>query len=342
MKKSEYYDTVSRSGFLAFANALGATFGLSVPVEGPAMIFPPELASGRLEFYEVNPGFAIGLADCVFHHDMKISQGAVAGSDHYRILFNVGDEAWQMTNHDGSRIQCGNSLADAVLFSTNSMETTAHIASGQRLKVIVLHYHRSWSVQYLLRSNIPIKVSRLQQFVRHEPMQFSASMDLQSYEYIQQMLQVDAPVRVRVRLLEGYAYQLMALFFNNMVSDKSSDGQRLLSEDAMRIIQLKEKIEQQLEEPLISLEKAAGLCLMSRTKFINMFRAMFQKNYGAFFLELKMEKAKLLLQSGRPIADVGYELGYVNISHFIKSFRLHFGITPGAWQQQNKTPQAGT
>jgi len=334
MKEAPYYDTTSRSGAIAFAKALGAAFGLPVVVDGPRIVLPPELGTGRLEFYEVNQGFAIGLIDCVMHQSTKLVQGAVAGSDNYRVLFNIGDQPWQMTNHDGSSVQCGTSLADAVLFTSNSMNSTVYWEAGQHLKAVMIHFQRNWSVQYLLHNTIPIRVNSLKQFVNYEPMQFLAKLDLRSQEFVEEMLQLDIPVRIRVRKLEGYAYQLMALFFNNMVEAKSEGAERFLSEDAMRVMQLKEQQEQGLDEPIMPLEKAAEACLMSRTKFIHIFRKLFQKNYGVFFQELKMDKAKILLAQGLPIAETGYEVGYINPSHFIKAFRLRFGITPGTWQQQ--------
>jgi len=44
---------------------------------------------------------------------------------------------------------------------------------------------------------------------------------------------------------------------------------------------------------------------------------------------------KLLRQQKKSVTDVTYDLGYSSISHFIKLFKDHTGLTPKQYQLEN-------
>jgi two-component system response regulator YesN len=47
-----------------------------------------------------------------------------------------------------------------------------------------------------------------------------------------------------------------------------------------------------------------------------------------------MRKARELLMVYRlPIKEIGSMVGYVDVAHFYRTFKKHFGITPGEMQR---------
>jgi AraC-like DNA-binding protein len=320
---------------LEFARALGKSIGDTVEVNGNQLVLPPLLGVGRVEYYDLNAAFSIAIIDCFFRKDIQLHQIVIAGSDGYKVLFNASDDPVHINGEKTETLSMGSSMADSIFFTSYTAAATIHIKRGQHLKLIALYFRHGWGVKYLAQNSIPVRVSRLKQFANYEPMQFSTCMDLKSSVFVKEMFLVKAPRRILSRILEGYAYQLMALFFNTLVEEEIGE-KRIISQDAMRIILLKEELEQNLYEPILTIEEAAQRCLVSRTKFLRLFNDLFQKSYGAFFVERKIELAKDLLDQGHSVMDAGYKVGYVNVSHFIKAFRVQYGITPGAYQQQGK------
>lgn len=63
---------------------------------------------------------------------------------------------------------------------------------------------------------------------------------------------------------------------------------------------------------------------------------VFAKEVGvpphAYQLQVRLKKATDLLASGKPLADVAYETGFCDQSHFQKSFKKKFRITPGHYK----------
>jgi AraC-like DNA-binding protein len=335
MKHVEYYHSINRSSFLQFANALGKATGEIVRVNGNELIMPPSLATGRLEYYDLKTGCSIEIVDCVFHKNIRLRQIVTSGSDGYKVLFNIGDAPVQINGEKTEAVNMGSSMADSVFFTSFTTGADVQIECGQSLKLIALYFRHDWGLKCMLRDSIPARVSRLKQFANYQPMQFSTCMDLKSRACIEEIFLMKAPPGMLLRMLEGCAYKLMALFFHNLVEEDVAE-KRIVSQDAMRIIQFKKQLEQKLYEPIPTVEEAAEKCLVSRTKFLRLFRELFEKSYGAFFIGRRISLAKDLLDQGLSVMDAGNEVGYINTSHFIKAFRKHYGFTPGNYQQQRK------
>ena len=62
-------------------------------------------------------------------------------------------------------------------------------------------------------------------------------------------------------------------------------------------------------------------------------KAGFKEIYGntvfGYLLDHKLDNARVLLDSKKyHVAEVAYQIGYTNPSHFIAAFRKKFGVTP--------------
>ncbi len=92
------------------------------------------------------------------------------------------------------------------------------------------------------------------------------------------------------------------------------------------------KVRQQILETLphkITVAELANNHNMSIRKLQQLFVQVFGKNISEFALSEKMNKAKDLLNTKQySVSEIGYFLGYSNLSHFSKAFKKQFGINP--------------
>lgn len=80
---------------------------------------------------------------------------------------------------------------------------------------------------------------------------------------------------------------------------------------------------------LPTIEYFAKEAEMSISKLQKSFKQVFGKSISQYALSYKMEEAKRMLSTKKyNISEVGYILGYTNLSHFSESFRKHFQINP--------------
>jgi AraC-like DNA-binding protein len=70
---------------------------------------------------------------------------------------------------------------------------------------------------------------------------------------------------------------------------------------------------------------------LSRFHLVRAFTKEFGLPPHAYQLHMRVAKARKLLESGKPIADVAALLGFADQSHFTRHFRGLLGITPGAY-----------
>ncbi|MCF0058805.1 helix-turn-helix transcriptional regulator [Dyadobacter sp. CY356] len=77
------------------------------------------------------------------------------------------------------------------------------------------------------------------------------------------------------------------------------------------------------------INELAAYAHMSPTKLKRLFRQIFGNSIFNYYQEFRMKEAAFLLKRERlSVADVGYRMGFTNLSHFSKVFNEHIGMKP--------------
>ncbi len=99
-------------------------------------------------------------------------------------------------------------------------------------------------------------------------------------------------------------------------------------QDIEIIYKIKEQILKQPETPPV-IGKLAVTAGMSPTKLKRLFKQIFGNSIFSYYQEFRMKEAALLLkEKNLSVSDVGYRLGFTNLSHFSKTFKEHIGVNP--------------
>jgi AraC family transcriptional regulator len=89
----------------------------------------------------------------------------------------------------------------------------------------------------------------------------------------------------------------------------------------------------------ITLGDLAALVHLSPFHFARCFKASMGLAPHQYVIARRMELAKrLLLTTTCTVAEIGWSIGYENISHFRRVFALHSGVTPGVIRQAAGIP----
>lgn len=101
-----------------------------------------------------------------------------------------------------------------------------------------------------------------------------------------------------------------------------------------RGIDMKEIMSVNCLNPL-SLSDYARLCAMSLSTFQREFKSLFGQTPGKWLMARRLEYSKFLLETtNQSTAEIMDGCGFVNRSHFVKSFKNTFGISPSRYRQQ--------
>lgn len=98
--------------------------------------------------------------------------------------------------------------------------------------------------------------------------------------------------------------------------------------DVQVIYKLKERILEHLDTPP-HIGELAIRANMSSSKLQHLFKQIFGSSIFSYYQQFRMkEAARLLKEEKISVSDVGYKLGFSNLSHFTRIFEQHIGMKP--------------
>ncbi|MFU2208079.1 helix-turn-helix domain-containing protein [Solidesulfovibrio sp. C21] len=133
------------------------------------------------------------------------------------------------------------------------------------------------------------------------------------------------------KTLELLTYSLSQFFSPEAIWKKKNNCS---DEEVKQIHRAKELIGQDLQTPP-RLQELARVVGLSHTKLNQCFREMFGTTIFGYLRELRLNRAKSLLDNGcMNVTEVAYAVGYSSLSHFAKSFKAHHGMAPGSYMHK--------
>ncbi|QES88238.1 helix-turn-helix domain-containing protein [Rhizosphaericola mali] len=133
--------------------------------------------------------------------------------------------------------------------------------------------------------------------------------------------------------LEDFFYrvkiqQLLYSLFKKLILRKDYQQFNLYNSDVEKIYAIRHQLQIDISNPP-NLQKLSIKFGISETKMKVAFRQIFGDSIYNLFQKLRMERAAELIREKKfSIAEIGYELGFSNLSHFARLFKKYHGITP--------------
>lgn len=122
--------------------------------------------------------------------------------------------------------------------------------------------------------------------------------------------------------------ELLYLLFSSLSKRENISQKALSNGDAEKLMAVRNSIVADLSIPPV-LSILAATVAMSETKLKQLFRQTFGDSIYNYYQRIRMEEAAFLLKQGnQSVSEVGYELGFSNLSHFSRLFEKHYSITP--------------
>lgn len=123
--------------------------------------------------------------------------------------------------------------------------------------------------------------------------------------------------------------ELIYLFFSHFLRRRAFDFGSVNKGDIEKILYIEKLILKDLSTvPVLSdLARTVG---MSETKMKLLFRKIFENSIYNYYSNARMIEAASMLKnySNISVSEVGYSLGFSNLSHFAKMFKRYIGMRP--------------
>ena len=86
------------------------------------------------------------------------------------------------------------------------------------------------------------------------------------------------------------------------------------------------------------LTELAQHCQVSMRTLQRHFRKHYNTTLSDWVRELRLERARLMLESAESVKYVAFELGYKQPSHFTRDFKQRYGVPPSAFRWPARMP----
>jgi AraC-like DNA-binding protein len=148
-----------------------------------------------------------------------------------------------------------------------------------------------------------------------------------------EIIQTDVPDSLTDFFFKIKAEELICLTLKELFKRENPTTHALNQIDVQKIYKVRDLILNNIAvAPVI--KHLASEVGMSESKFKRLFKQIFGDSLFSYYQKFRMKEASRLLKENKmTVSEVGFKMGFSNLSHFAKAFEEHIGIKPKSFQK---------
>jgi AraC-like DNA-binding protein len=308
--------------FLAqFANQIQA------PVENGLMMIPERLGKGYVRKLRFGTDFKAVIHQYVLKEDLTIQRNASSnGNDLVTIFFYSNEQPVEIAYNTNSQVRFSQWDDSAIQITSNDLSSTICFPAHHHINYVVVGI-KTPRLKALLAVNDPNPILQTiansgNSFLYFENL--TAEMKL----LLKKLSTINMNDPLSAFYMQIKVQELLYFLFHKLSLRECVPHQNINSIDAERLLYVRNEILRDLSVPPV-LAELAQIAAMSETKLKQLFKQTFGSTIYNYYQQARMEEAAFLLKQGKySVAEVGYELGFSNLSHFSRMFEKHYGLNP--------------
>ncbi|WP_460953818.1 helix-turn-helix transcriptional regulator [Spirosoma litoris] len=304
-----------------FARSIQAT------VQNGLLVIPDHLGQGYVRKLSFGPDFKITIHRYLLKEDLIIKRNASGqGNELITVFFYNNEHALQIAFNDDTQILFSQRDESAIQVTSNDLSSTIRFPAHQQIHYVVVAITPPRLTQ-LLAVTEPNSVLQTISGGGNSFL-FFERMEAQTKLLLKNLATVDMNDLLSNFYMQIKVQELLYLVFNKLSLRESAAHQTINSVDAERLIYIRNEIISDLSVPPV-IRELAQAAAMSETKLKLLFKQTFGTTIYNYYQQARMEEAAFLLKQGKhSVGEVGYELGFSNLSHFSRLFEKHYGLNP--------------
>jgi AraC-like DNA-binding protein len=300
---------------------------IQAAVHDGVLEIPKSLGQGYIRKLTFGADFKITIHHYLLNEDLIIKRNPSSlANDLITVFLYSNEQALGITFNDKPRITFSERDNSAIQVTSNDLSSNIRFPANE-------------NVHYMVVAIKPERLTELIAFDQPNSTLQTISAKGSSFLYFENMpvetkllLKNLVAVNLKDTLSNFYmqikVQELLYQVFHKLSLRESTDQQTINSADAARVLHIRNEIIRDLSQPPV-LRELAHIAAMSETKLKQLFKQTFGTTIYTYFQQARMEEAAFLLKKGkRSVAEVGYEMGFSNLSHFSRMFEKHYGLNP--------------
>ena len=300
---------------------------IGVAVENDLLKIPETLGRGYIRKLAFGPDFKITLHNYTLKEDLVIKRNTSGlGNDLLTVFFYSNEQALEIAFNDKPQVRFSQRDESAIQVTSNDLSSTIRFPAQHLVHYVVIAIKPPY-LKSLLAAREPKAIfetitSQGNSFLFFESMSAETKLLLKNIAAVN----VNDPLghfSMHIKVQE-----LLYLLFHQLAARENAAHLSISNADAERLLHIRNEIISDLSVPPV-LGELAQIAMMSETKLKQLFKQTFGDTIYNYFQQARMEEAAFLLKQGtHSVAEVGYELGFSNLSHFSRLFEKHYGLNP--------------
>ena len=312
------------SGIMSqFARAIGAT------VEGRFIYIPESKGSGYLTgFSWSNNDLRMMIRNYHLYEEILIERTNEFAEGQDDIIFLLSgifpysiQQEKQPLPEQANVFICAHAITSVLTMPSNTFFRSITIAVSR---------------QYLRQAfgNIfhPVVISILE---AKENFAFETGISPEMIKTASEILHLPVPESLESHYCKLKCEELLCHIFTLLMQREAVPTSGMHIKDIKAIYAIKSHLQSNLDTPpdIAAQARSAG---MSEPKLRKLFKQTFGKGVFEYYQSARMQEAARLLKENRlTVSEVGYQLGFTNLSHFSRVFEQHIGIKPKKFSVSN-------
>ncbi|MBE9463807.1 helix-turn-helix transcriptional regulator [Dyadobacter subterraneus] len=214
----------------------------------------------------------------------------------------------------------------SVAISTQGLDSELHIPRGINFNLIKLAVDPAYLRELLAGEAENLVVKTL--IENRQPLVFEELVSLRLQEIVLEMISTQVPVSLQRFYYKVKAEELICCLLMELTKRQDHSLHSINAADLKALYTVRDQLIGNLAQapPLVELAKSVG---MSLSKLKRLFKQVFGCGPYSYYQTRRMKEAASLLQDNqRSVSEVGYALGFSNLSHFSRVFEEHVGMKP--------------
>lgn len=299
----------------AFAKNVGSK------VQRGKVIVPPEYGHGYLHGFNFNEHIRMMIRNYELNEDFAVKRIVEDQSSNMLIL-----NLQHIIADTGPGKHLKTAERPSVLITTRGMNAEVLVPKFTNQRSIIIMIDALY-LRKLIGADVESPL--LQNILENkQPLLFEHLMYVSLQKVVDDIINANVPEAFNDFYYKVKAEELVCQLLIELVKREQAPVYALNSADIKTLYKVKERILEKLDQPA-TIEDLATFAGMSASKLKRLFKQVFGKSIFSYYQSFRMqEAARLLREEKYAVSEVGYRLGFTNLSHFTSVFEEHIGTKP--------------
>ncbi|TYP98196.1 AraC-like DNA-binding protein [Tenacibaculum adriaticum] len=313
-------------GEIGFMESFASLLNTTVENNGK-IIIPEQFGKGYLQGFYFNTDLRMIIRNYELKEDMLIKKTSVPNSTE-RIIISFKN----LFLSNKENINSDKKLLPSVQVFSGNLDSEMFFPSMTKFRTIVISIEVAY-LKKLLKGDFENKIletitGKKQSFL------FEELIPPSIHKIANEMAETKIPIALTTFYFKVKAEELICLLFAELLKREKTTIAALNIDDVQTIYKIRDTIIAQLNVPP-NLNELAMQANFSKSKLKRLFKQIFGISFFHYYQAFRMKEAALLLKERKlSVSEVGYQMGFSNLSHFTRVFEEHIGMKPKKYSME--------